>query len=193
MADPDPVLAALARHREAVAALDPLVPEIRAFADDLVACLAEGGLVCWCGNGGSAAEAQHLSAELVVRLRQNRRALASIALTVDTSVLTAQANDRGFEGIFARQVEALAGPRDCLVCISTSGGSANVCAAARAGHLIGARVLGLTGSSGGALAPLCNRVLRMPSDDTACIQECHSLVGHIICDLVEAWAVREAP
>ncbi len=152
------------------------------------AALRAGGKICFFGNGGSAADAQHLATEFVVRYTRQRAALASIAFTTDTSALTAGGNDFGFESIFARQVEALCGPDDVVVGISTSGSSANVEAGLAAASKIGALTVLFTGKAGGAQAKAADEVdliLAAPSDVTARVQECHLLAGHILCDLVE--------
>lgn len=140
-----------------------------------------------CGNGGSAADSQHIAAELVVRLRGNveRRAIAAMALTVDSSILTAGGNDYGFERVFARQVEAFGQAGGVLIAISTSGTSANVVAAVQEAHKRGMRTIGLLGGAGGTLAELCHDSVIVPSAVTARIQECHILVGHIWCEMVE--------
>lgn len=158
-----------------------------AVAARLVAeALRRGNKVMFCGNGGSAADSQHLAAELVGRYRRNRPGLAALALTVDTSALTAIGNDFGFEEVFSRQVEALGRPGDVLVAISTSGRSPNVLRAVEAARALGLKTVGLTGGDGGPLAGLVDVALVVPSEDTARIQECHITLGHILCDLVEA-------
>ena len=144
-----------------------------------------GSKVLWCGNGGSAADSQHLAAELMGRFRRERRGLPSIALTTDTSILTAIGNDYGYENVFKRQVEALCQPGDILVGISTSGNSKNVCAALEAANQRGAFTVAFTGEGGGAMAKLAEAALCVPSRDTARIQECHILCGHMLCDWVE--------
>ncbi|MCL4368716.1 MAG: D-sedoheptulose 7-phosphate isomerase [Actinobacteria bacterium] len=145
----------------------------------------KGGKLIFCGNGGSAADAQHLAAELVGRLRTNRRALPAIALTTDTSILTAVGNDLGFDNIFARQVEALAGPNDVLIAISTSGRSENVNLAVLAAKACGAKTVALSAGSGARLAELADISLLVPSSDTQRVQECHISMGHVICGLLE--------
>jgi D-sedoheptulose 7-phosphate isomerase len=138
------------------------------------------------GNGGSAADAQHLAAELVGRFGRERRALPAIALTTDTSAITAVANDSSFEKIFARQIEALAEPGDVAVGISTSGKSANVLAAIRAAKERGVVTVGMTGGSGRELAAAADYCIRIPTDNTARVQEKHILIGHILCEIVES-------
>ncbi len=147
---------------------------------------ARGGKVLVCGNGGSAADAQHIAAEFVGRYEIERIALPSIALTTDTSALTALANDYSFERIFARQVEALGRPGDCLIAISTSGNSPNVIAAAMTARSIGATVIGLTGANGKKLASLTDACIMVPSERTARIQEGHITIAHIWCEMVDA-------
>lgn len=147
--------------------------------------LAAGNKVLLCGNGGSAADAQHIAAELIGRFIDDRRSLPAVALTTDTSALTAIANDYGYEQVFSRQIEGLAVPGDVLIAISTSGNSANVNRAAVSARERQCQVIGLSGKSGGALAALCDTALVVPSDITARIQESHILIGHILCDLIE--------
>lgn len=137
------------------------------------------------GNGGSAADAQHFAAELVGRYRRNRMAIPAIALTTDTSLLTAVGNDFSFDEIFSRQIEALAQPGDVVVGISTSGRSKNVLAAFEAAHLRGAYTVALVGSEAGAVEPLSDYVVSVPSRDTARIQEAHAIIIHILSDLIE--------
>jgi len=146
-----------------------------------------GGKILLCGNGGSAADSQHLAAELVVRLRSkiNRRALPAIALTVDPSIITAGGNDIGFENIFARGVEAYGNEGDALIGISTSGKSENVVRAVEQAKKQGVYTIGLLGAGGGKLAEMCDASLVVPSDITARIQEAHITVGHIWCEMIE--------
>ena len=152
---------------------------------EITRSLLAGGKVLWCGNGGSAADSQHLAAELMGRFRRERCAFPSIALTTDTSILTALGNDYGYEKVFQRQVEALCSRGDVLVGISTSGSSKNVCAALQTARQIGAFTVAFTGQGGGEMADIANVALRVPSKDTARIQEAHILCGHMICDWVE--------
>lgn len=158
---------------------------IVALAEAWVACLREGGKLLLCGNGGSAADAQHLAAELVNRFLQERPALPAIALTTDTSILTATANDRAFEEVFARQVEALGRPGDLLVLVSTSGRSPNLLRAAEVARGRQLPILGLLGGDGGPVLPLCDLALVVPSSSPPRVQEVHILVGHILCRAVE--------
>lgn len=161
---------------------------LAALAADVLRAWEGGGKLLVCGNGGSAADSQHIAAELVGRFKRERKGLAAIALTTDSSILTSVGNDYGFDHVFARQVEALCRPGDVLVGISTSGNSRNVIAAIEAGRRAGLRSIGLLGGSGGALMGLCDLVLLAPSAETARIQEAHILIGHILCELVEAGA-----
>lgn len=156
-----------------------------ALAAACVAALAGGGKIFFFGNGGSAADAQHLAAELVVRYRANRKALPALALTTDTSTLTACANDYSFDGIFSRQVEALCRPGDVAIGISTSGNSPNVLAGLAAARAIGATTIGFTGGTGGKMVELCDHCLVVPSTTVARIQEIHILAGHALCDVIE--------
>ncbi len=147
--------------------------------------LAAGRKLMLCGNGGSAADSQHIAAELTGRFIRDRRPLAAVALTTDTSALTCIANDYSFEDVFARQVAALGAPGDCLIGISTSGNSRNVIKAAEAARGLGMRIIGLLGRDGGPLRGLCDVAIVVPSDSTARIQEAHILIGHTLCGMVE--------
>jgi D-sedoheptulose 7-phosphate isomerase len=164
---------------------DELKAQIAELAQHMAESVLHGGTIYWMGNGGSAADAQHLAAELVVKLHRQRAALPSVAFTVNTSVLTAAGNDMGFEEIYARQVEAFVKKGDVLIGISTSGNSENIVRGVRAGNKKQALTVGWTGESGGRLADLVHMCLRIPSDDTQRIQECHITIGHIICGIVE--------
>ena len=147
--------------------------------------LKQGGKILIFGNGGSAADAQHIAAELVGRYKLERKGLSAIALSTDTSSLTAIANDYGYEHVFDRQIEALANPEDVAIGISTSGNSSNVVNALQSAKKIGCKSIGLSGKSGGDMNKLCDVNLVIPANDTARIQEMHILVGHIICHLIE--------
>ncbi|MFV2072825.1 MAG: SIS domain-containing protein [Thermoanaerobaculales bacterium] len=174
-------------HAEVMAAAaEELADPLRRFVELTAACLRSGNKVMVCGNGGSAADAQHLAAELVCRFAFNRRALPALALTTDTSALTAIANDLGFDRVFARQVEALANGGDLLIAISTSGRSANVLEAAREARAAGCSVVAMTGSAGGPLAELADLVISAPSRKVARIQEVHAIAVHILAESVEA-------
>ncbi len=144
-----------------------------------------GNKVLICGNGGSAADAQHIAAEFVGRYETERIALPAIALTTDTSALTALGNDYGFERIYARQVEALARPGDVLIAISTSGNSPNIISAVMSGRKSGCQVIGLTGANGKKLASLCDLCVLIPAERTARIQEAHITVGHVWCEIID--------
>lgn len=148
-------------------------------------CLKRGGKILICGNGGSAADAQHFAAELVGRFEVERQGLPAIALTTDSSILTAIGNDYGFERLFSRQVEALAGRNDLLVGISTSGNSENVLAAIQAAKQLGCRTVVLTGHDGGKIAAEVDCALIVPAQRTARIQEMHLLIVHILCELID--------
>ena len=177
---------ALAEHQAVMTQLESLLPQISAVAQCLRDCLKQGGKILLMGNGGSAADCQHIAAEIVGRYKRERRGLPAIALTTDTSILTSVGNDYGFEFIFSRQVEALCGPLDVVIGLSTSGNSANVVRAIETAKQIGATTVGMTGGSGGKLASLCDFNLIMPSSDTPRIQEAHIFIGHVVCELVEA-------
>ena len=155
------------------------------IAEEMTRAILAGQKVLWCGNGGSAADSQHLAAELMGRFRRERCAFPSIALTTDTSILTAVGNDYGYERVFQRQVEALCTKGDVLVGISTSGSSKNVWAALQTARQIGAFTVAFTGQGGGEIATIADVALRVPSKDTARIQEAHILCGHMVCDWVE--------
>jgi len=172
-------------HLEVVRQLIEQRELIGSIAGRISKALLVGGKVLWCGNGGSAADCQHLAAEFVGRFRRERRGLASVALTTDSSILTAIGNDYGYDEIFRRQVEALCTSRDVVVGISTSGNSQNVCAALKEARKMGAFNVSFTGLTGGELAMIANVALKVASKDTARIQEAHILVGHLLCDWVE--------
>lgn len=176
----------LQQHRTVIASLDTMIPTIAETARRLTDCLRSGGKILWMGNGGSAADSQHLAAELIGRFERERAGLPSIALTTDTSILTAVSNDYSFETVFARQIEALCRPEDAVVGLSTSGNSLNVLAGVRAAKAIGAYTVGLSGKDGGDLRALADTCLVIPASNTARIQEAHILIGHILCDWIEA-------
>jgi D-sedoheptulose 7-phosphate isomerase len=180
---------ALREIRESIEAKEKLAKEclqdIVTVADAIATTLREGGKVAFFGNGGSAADAQHLAAEFVGKFATDRPPLRSIAFTTNTSIITAVGNDFTFDEIFSRQVIAHIDPGDVAVGISTSGRSKNVIKAIREAKRLGAKTVGLTGSTGGDLAGLCDHSVRVPSTNTQRIQECHILIGHIICGLVE--------
>ncbi|ABA88519.1 D-sedoheptulose-7-phosphate isomerase [Syntrophotalea carbinolica DSM 2380] len=161
------------------------VDQIRQSVQLLTACLRCGGKVLIMGNGGSAADAQHFAAELVGRFLMERKALPSIALTTDTSILTAVGNDYGFDEIFKRQIEALADPRDVVIGLSTSGMSNNVFHALTAANQVGCKTIGLLGREGGSIASIVDVNLTVPEHHTPYIQTAHGAVLHLFCDLLE--------
>jgi len=169
---------------------DELVGRISQFAEKCAEALRAGGKLVFFGNGGSAADAIHLAAELVVRLKINRKGLAALALTTNPSVLTAAGNDMGFDQIFSRQIESLVSQHDVLVAISTSGKSPNVVLGVEAGRARGAYVVALTGDTGGLLSNKVDLLLNIPSSDAQRIQESHITIGHIACGLIENFVLR---
>jgi D-sedoheptulose 7-phosphate isomerase len=169
---------------------DELLGRIETFAVRSAEAFARNGKMVFFGNGGSAADAQHLAAELVVRLRDDRPGLAALALTTNTSVLTAAGNDLGFERVFERQIESLVFPGDVLVAISTSGTSPNILRGLDAGGARGAYRVGLTGETGGELVNRVELLVNVPSRDAQHIQEAHIAIGHIACLLIEQMALR---
>ena len=185
---PDPSVVyknAIAEHLAVIQALDRKRDLLEQIGAAMSQAVQSGKKVLWCGNGGSAADCQHLAAELMGRFRRERRGLPSIALTTDTSILTAIGNDYGYERVFQRQVEAICNPGDIVVGISTSGNSKNVCGALVTARKLGAVTVAFTGASGGEMAGLADLVLRIDSTDTARIQEGHILCGHMLCDWIE--------
>ena len=197
---PDPrqeaVLAHFRRSQQAVeraSADEKFVAATVAIAERISAALKSGGKVLLAGNGGSAADAQHIAAEFVGRFIDDRAPLAAIALTTDTSALTAIANDYGFEQVFARQVEGLGARGDVLIAMSTSGRSANILAALKKARERGLVTVGFTGAAGAAMGTDCDHLLIAPSDDTPVVQQIHLAVGHGICDEIEQTMMRAAP
>lgn len=172
-------------HLDAIHALRTQEAAIQELGAQLITCLRYGNRIFLCGNGGSAADAQHIAAEMVCRFETNRRALPAIALTTDTSALTAIGNDFGYEHIFARQIEALGRPGDVLIGISTSGNSGNVIAAVEQADEMGLVTIGLLGGDGGQLLDQVAHALVVPSAVTARVQECHILIGHIWCGMID--------
>lgn len=182
----DKILRYFGRHCEVIEAVAAqLTPQIEALCSLLAAALVDGKKILVMGNGGSAADAQHLAAEFVGRFLLERKALPAIALTTDTSILTAVGNDYGFVEIFKRQVEALAHPGDVVIGISTSGRSENVKKALGAARIIGCKTVGLLGKDGGDIVGQVDLCLIIPVMETPHIQEAHSTIIHIVCDLVE--------
>jgi D-sedoheptulose 7-phosphate isomerase len=179
------VKSTLEEHRQVVVKMAALEGEIASAGELCASTLLQGQRIYLCGNGGSAADAQHIAAELIGRFVNDRRALPAIALTTDTSALTAIGNDYGYDEVFSRQVAGLCRKGDVLIAISTSGNSDNVLKAVDAARRAGTSVIGLSGKSGGALDALCDVSLVVPSDVTARIQEMHIVIGHLICALVE--------
>ena len=165
--------------------MDSLIQEVKAATITCIESLKLGGKILIFGNGGSAADAQHIAAELVSRYKTERQGLGAIALTTDTSILSAVGNDYGFDKIFSRQIEALAKPEDILIGISTGGTSTNVINAFKAGKDKKCKTIGFSGRGGGEFNNLCDINLVVPSDDTPRIQEMHILIGHTICHLIE--------
>jgi len=159
--------------------------EIEEASELVVSTLENGGKILLFGNGGSAGDAQHISAEIVGRYKKERRGLPAIALTTDTSAITAIGNDFGYRYIFSRQIEALAQPEDLLIAISTSGNSENVIEGLKVGKQIGCSTLGLSGKGGGEMKKFCDITLVVPSDETPRIQEIHILIGHIFASMVD--------
>ena len=182
----DLYLTRLDAHRQAFAALDAMAPRVTEVAERLARSLAHGGKLMFCGNGGSAADCQHIAAEFTGRFIKDRRPLAGIALSTDSSALTCIGNDYSFEHVFSRQLVALGRSGDGLVAISTSGNSGNVLRAVEAAKEMGIFTLGLLGRDGGKLAALCDAAIVVPHDVTARIQEAHILIGHTLCGLIES-------
>ena len=177
----------LREHLEAIqTVLKTRVSEIEHAGDVICAALSHGHKILLCGNGGSAADAQHIAAELVGRYELQRRPWPAIALTTDTSAITALSNDFGYEDVFARQVQALGGEGDVLIALSTSGTSANVIKAAKAAKTLNCRTIALTGGTGEPLASLCDIAVSVPSERTSRIQEAHITIGHLWCEMVDA-------
>jgi D-sedoheptulose 7-phosphate isomerase len=176
----------LQSHKETIEkTIEVMIPDIQKASTLIVNILKNGGKVLLCGNGGSAADAQHIAAELTGRYKSERKGLPAIALTTDTSALTAISNDYGYGRVFDRQVEALANKGDLLIGISTSGNSANIISAFSCAKSLGCQTLGLSGKSGGEMNEACDLNLIIPADDTPRIQEIHILIGHILCQAVD--------
>ena len=171
------------QHQQVFAALQELLPQIAQLAEACVATLERGGKIMWMGNGGSAADCQHLAAELVGRFSTERQPLPALALTVDTSILTAVGNDYGYEQIFARQVKALGNKSDLVCGISTSGRSANILHGLRTAHELGATTAALVGERG--YAGEVDFCLAVPSAAVPRIQECHLFIGHTLCECID--------
>ncbi len=177
--------APITEHLQVIAALSEQIPLLENIADRILTCFKSEGKVILLGNGGSAADAQHIAAELVGRFKRNRRALPALALTTDTSILTAVANDIGAEQIFSRQIEALATKRDIVWALSVSGSSPNIIRGMKAAQRIGAEGIGFTSRKGDSLQALCDLCLKVEHDASDRVQEAHALAYHLICDRVE--------
>lgn len=188
-----PFLSILAEHQTVIEQLVTINADIEAAGALLLNTINQGGKILLCGNGGSAADCQHIAAEFVVRYEQHRHALAAIALTTDTSILTASANDFNFESVFSRQVEALGNANDCLIAISTSGRSGNVIAAVKSALSQQMTVISMTGATDSELSQLATIKIQVPSTITARIQEAHIVIGHWWCGLVEDAFTGENP
>ena len=181
----------LREHLEALQALlDTKLAEIEAAGEIICQTLNSGHKILICGNGGSAADAQHIAAELVGRYEQQRRAFPAIALTTDTSTLTALSNDYGYEQVFSRQVQALAEPGDALIAISTSGKSPNVIRAVEKAKALGCQTIALTGADGEPLISICHLSVSVPSGRTSRVQEAHITIGHLWCEMVDAMSAE---
>lgn len=172
--------------KQLILANEKLLNTINEVAQVMIKALREGKRVLWCGNGGSAADAQHLAAELSGRFYYDRPPLNSEALHCNTSYLTAVANDYGYDLIYSRMIDGACKPGDVLVGISTSGNSKNICNAFRKAKDLGVVTVAMTGESGGEMKKMADYLLNIPSADTPRIQESHIMVGHIICEIVEA-------
>jgi len=181
----------ISQHMAALRSLAGLQTAIEDAGKRIAECLQRGNKVLLCGNGGSAADAQHIAAELVGRFITERKGLPAIALTTDTSILTAVANDYGYDHVFARQVEAHARTGDVLIGISTSGNSDNVLMAIAAAIQVGCTTIGLLGRDGGKLNKMVNQAITVPVQTTAAIQECHIVIGHMWCAMVDAALLKK--
>lgn len=176
----------LEAHRETIEkSIEIMIPKIEEASKIAIETLKNGNKILLCGNGGSAADAQHIAAELTGRYKTERKGLAGIALTTDTSALTAIGNDYGYSRVFDRQTEALAREGDLLIGISTSGNSDNIISAFRVAKELGCKTIGFSGRDGGEMNRACGLNLIVPSDDTPRIQEMHILIGHIICQAID--------
>ncbi|MBN1006639.1 SIS domain-containing protein [Amphritea pacifica] len=170
------------RHLQTFNRLPEIQADVEKLAGQISDTFAGGGKLLFLGNGGSAADSQHLAAEFVIRYKAERRALPAIALTVDSSILTAHSNDYSFDSVFTRQIEALCRPEDLVIGLSTSGNSANVINAIEAAQQIGATCWAWTGESGGKLNTIADHLIKAPSSETARIQEAHIFIGHWLCE-----------
>ena len=181
--------ASLERHKKAFELMDSYHDSVLALLEACNNSLRSGGKVIWMGNGGSAADAQHLAAEFMVRYKNERGPLASIALTTDTSILTAHSNDYHFDTVFERQVKGLCKPEDLVIGLTTSGTSANINLALSAANEIGAYTVALTGRDGGKVKDIAKLPIIISNDETARIQEAHMFIGHWLCEAIDALVV----
>lgn len=181
----DSYVQTLNRHRAVFDAVEQYQSQAVNLLEHVQMCLAQGGKVVWMGNGGSAADAQHLAAEFMVRYKQERSPLASIALTTDTSILTAHSNDYDFSTVFERQVQGLVKPQDVVIGLTTSGNSANINLGLQAANAIGAFTVALTGRDGGQVANIAQLPIIVRNDETARIQEVHMFIGHWLCEALD--------
>jgi len=173
-------------HKEVIEkTIDSILPDVEKASVMAIQTLKNGNKILFCGNGGSAADAQHIAAELSGRYKKERKGLAGIAITTDTSVLTAVGNDYGYDRVFDRQVEALANKGDLLMGISTNGNSQNVINAFKVAKAMGCSTIGLSGRDGGKFNDVCDLNVIVPSDNTPRIQEMHILIGHTVCQLID--------
>ena len=182
--------ASLERHKKAFELMDSYHDSVLALLEACNKSLQSGGKVIWMGNGGSAADAQHLAAEFMVRYKNERGPLASIALTTDTSILTAHSNDYHFDTVFERQVKGLCKPEDLVIGLTTSGTSANINLALSAANEIGAFTVALTGRDGGKVKDIAQLPIIIANDETARIQEAHMFIGHWLCEAIDALVVE---
>lgn len=176
---------ALERHRQAFATVELYADDCQTLLNQVVACIKAGGKVVWMGNGGSAADSQHLAAEFMVRYKAERGPLASIALTTDTSILTAHANDYHFDTVFERQVRGIVRPQDVVIGLTTSGKSPNINLALKAANELGAYTVALTGRDGGLVKDIARLPIIVQNDETARIQEVHMFIGHWLCEALD--------
>ena len=183
-------LASLERHKKAFELMNSYHESVLALLEACNDSLQNGGKVIWMGNGGSAADAQHLAAEFMVRYKNERGPLASIALTTDTSILTAHSNDYHFDTVFERQVKGLCKPEDLVIGLTTSGTSANINLALSAANEIGAYTVALTGRDGGKVKDIAQLPIIIANDETARIQEAHMFIGHWLCEAIDALVVE---
>jgi D-sedoheptulose 7-phosphate isomerase len=183
----------LTAHLEAATSMRELLPQLREVTDLLCERFAQGGILYTFGNGGSAADAQHLTGEIIGHYKRDRRPLGAVTLSTDPTTMTCIANDYAYEDVFARQVQALASPRDVIAAFTTSGRSANITRALEAGRAAGSTIVLFAGGDGGPAASLADRVLLAPASATPRIQEMHTFMLHVISEGVDAWAAGEEP